>query len=77
MELTDDDLWAIAVGVDPDGSERHFLVYAHRRGFTIRSRTRGVHTSLRELNEANVRDQIALLHRTRIEHFKYRPRRTS
>ena len=77
MELRDEDLWAIAVGLDPDGSERHFLVYAHRRGFTIRSRTQGAHSSLRELNEANVRDQIALVHRTRIEQFKHRPRRAS
>ena len=77
MELRDEDLWAIAVGTDAEGGERHFLVYAHRRGFTIRSRTMGTYCSLRELSEDNVKDQIALLHRTRIEQFKYRPRRAS
>lgn len=74
MQFRDEDLWAVAIGTDPDGMERHFLVYAHRRGFTIRSRTKGAHTTLKELNENNVRDEIALVHRAQIAAFHYRPR---
>jgi len=77
VEFRDEDLWAVAVGTDPSGVERHFLVYAHRRGFTIRSRTKGAHTTLKELNENNVRDEIALVHRTQIGAFRYRPRSPS
>ena len=75
MRFRDEELWAIAIGTDPAGVERHFLVYAHRRGFTVRSRTRGAHSTLKELNESNVRDEIALVHRTKIDRFHYRPHR--
>jgi hypothetical protein len=74
MQLKDEDIWAIAIGVDFSGVERHFLVYANRRGFTIRSRTRGTHSTLKELTESNVREEIAFVHRTSIDRFRHRPR---
>jgi hypothetical protein len=72
MELKEEDIWAIAIGMDSTGIERHFLVYANRRGFTIESRTKGTHSTLKQLTESNVTEEIALLHRTKIERFKYR-----
>jgi hypothetical protein len=72
MKLKDEDIWAIAIGTDSTGIERYFLVYANRRGFTIRSRTKGTHSTLKELTESNVMEEIALLHRTKVERFQYR-----
>src|ERR1700730_8431227 len=72
--LRDEDLWAIAIGADSSGFERHFLVYANRRGFTIRSRTKGAHSTLKELTEGNVKEEIAFVHRTSIDRFQHRPR---
>jgi hypothetical protein len=66
MQLNDDDIWAIAIGMDLTGIERNFLIYANRRGFTIRSRTKGTHSTLKELNENNVREQIAFIYRINI-----------
>jgi hypothetical protein len=74
MLLKDEDLWAVAIGPDLSGVERHFLVYANRRGFTIRSRTKGSHSTLKELTEGNVKEEIALLHRVGVERFQHRPR---
>jgi hypothetical protein len=74
MQLKDEDLWAIATGQDLAGIERHFLVHANRRGFTITSRTKGSHSTLKALTEGNVREEIALLHRVTIERFQHRPR---
>jgi hypothetical protein len=74
MQLNDDDIWAIAIGMDLTGIERNFLIYANRRGFTIRSRTKGTHSTLKELNENNVREQIAFIYRINIDKFQHRPR---
>jgi hypothetical protein len=74
MQLKDEDLWAIATGKDFSGVERHFLVYANRRGFTITSRTKESHSTLKELTEGNVKEEIALLHRVSIDRFQHRPR---
>jgi hypothetical protein len=72
--LMDDDLWAIATGMDFPGIERHFLVYANRRGFTIRSRAKGTHSTLKELSENNVREEIAFIRRINVNRFQHRPR---
>jgi hypothetical protein len=74
QQLKDEDLWAIAIGADSSGFERHFLVYANRRGFTIRSRTKGTHSTLKELTERNVMEEIAFVHRISIDRFQHRPR---
>jgi hypothetical protein len=74
MQLKDEDLWAIAIGPDFSGVERHLLIYANRRGFTIRSRTKGSHSTLKEFTENNVGEEIALLHRVSIDRFQHRPR---
>jgi hypothetical protein len=72
--LKDEDLWAIAIGADSSGFERHFLVYANRRGFTIQSRTKGTHSTLKELTEGNVREEIAFIHRINVNRFQHRAR---
>jgi hypothetical protein len=74
MQLRDENIWAVATGKDLSGIERHFLVYANRRGFTISSRTNGAHTTLKELSEKNVSEEIACLHRINIDRFQYRRR---
>jgi hypothetical protein len=74
QQLKDEHLWAIAIGADSSGLERHFLIYANRRGFTIRSRTKGTHSTLKELTEDNVREQIAFVHRITIDRFQHRAR---
>jgi hypothetical protein len=72
MQLKDEDIWAIAIGRDLSGIERHFLVYTNRRGFSISSRTKGAHSTLKELTENNVREEIAFVHRVNIDRFQYR-----
>jgi hypothetical protein len=74
QRLKDEDLWAIAIGADSSGLERHFLVYANRRGFTIRSRTKGTHSTLKQLTEGNVREEIAFIHRINVNRFQHRAR---
>jgi hypothetical protein len=74
MQLNDDDIWAIAIGMEFTGIEKNFLIYANRLGFTLRSRTKGAHSTLKELNENNVREQIAFIYRINIEKFQHRPR---
>jgi hypothetical protein len=74
MQLKDEDIWAIAIGMDFSGIERHFLVYANRRGFTVRSRTKGMHSTLKELTESNVKEEIAFIHRITVNRFQHRPR---
>jgi hypothetical protein len=74
MQPKDDDIWAIAIGMDSFGIERNFPNYANRRGFTVRSRTKGSHSTLKQLTESNVRKQIAFVHRIRIDRFQHRPR---
>jgi hypothetical protein len=72
MQLKDENIWAIAIGTDTSGDEKHFLVYANLRGFTIASRTFRTHSTLKELTERTVITEISTVFRVDIDRFQLR-----
>ena len=72
MPLRDEAIWAIAIGIDPSGDEKHFLVYENLRGFTVTSRTFRTHSTLKKLSESTVISEISAVFRVDIDRFQYR-----
>jgi hypothetical protein len=66
----DEQFWGVAIGTDPNGDEKHFIVYCKRRGFAVEAPSLRTYATLQELTEQNVAAQIALLHRVKVIRFE-------